>query len=46
MIRDNFQFSHKGIDYGFMIDMGEIPLEKLEGGLQSVSAATGDFFRN
>jgi hypothetical protein len=46
MIGDNFQFSHKGIDYGFMIDMGEIPLEKLEGGLQSVSAATGDFFRN
>ncbi len=46
MIGDNFQFSSKGIDYGFMIDVGEIPLEKLEGGLQGLCAATGDFFRN
>jgi hypothetical protein len=46
MIGDNFQFSHKGIDYGFMIDLGEIPLGKSESELQSVSAATGDFFGN
>jgi hypothetical protein len=46
MITNNFQFSYKGIDYGFMIDLGEIALEKSESELQSVSAATGDFFRN
>ncbi|WP_413175209.1 hypothetical protein [Anabaena azotica] len=46
MMGDNFQLSHQGIDYGFMIDVGEIPLEKLDGRLQGVSAPIRDLFRN
>ncbi|MBK1988865.1 hypothetical protein A0J48_015185 [Sphaerospermopsis aphanizomenoides BCCUSP55] len=46
MIGDNFHLVHAGANYGFMIDLGDIPLEKLDDRLQAVSAPTGDFFRN
>ncbi|MBD2627550.1 hypothetical protein [Trichormus variabilis] len=46
MIGDNFQLVHEGINYGFIIDVGDVPLEKLDGRLQAVSSSTGEFLLN
>ncbi|MGM3307248.1 hypothetical protein ACSQ6I_14965 [Anabaena sp. WFMT] len=46
MMGDNFQLVHQGIDYGFIIDVGDVPLAKLDEKLQAVSASTGEFLLN
>jgi hypothetical protein len=46
MIGDNFQLIHQGIDYGFIIDVGDLPLEKLDKKLQAVSTSTEEFLLN
>ncbi|AFZ27105.1 hypothetical protein Cylst_5059 [Cylindrospermum stagnale PCC 7417] len=43
---DNFHLVHQGVDYGFMVDVGDIPLEKLDGRLQAISSPTREFFLN
>jgi hypothetical protein len=46
MIGDNFQLVPEGINYGFMVDVGNVPLEKLDHTLQGVAAPTEEFFLN
>jgi hypothetical protein len=46
MIDDKFQLFPQGIDYGFIVDIGDIPLEKLDGRLQAIDPSTRDFFLN
>ncbi|MBD2293829.1 hypothetical protein H6G06_10060 [Anabaena sphaerica FACHB-251] len=46
MIDDNFQLVPQGINYGFIINIGDIPLEKLDARLQAVNSSTRDFFLN
>lgn len=46
MVGDNFQLIHPGVDYGFMVDVGDVPLETLDGRLQAVSSPTREFFLN
>ena len=40
----NFQISESGIDYGFLVDLSDVPLEKLDPRLQVVSPQTRQFF--
>lgn len=46
MIDDNFQLFPQGIDYGFIVNIGDVPLEKLDGRLQTLDLSTRDFFLN
>jgi hypothetical protein len=46
MVGDNFQLVQPGIDYGFIVDVGDVPLEQLDGKLQAVSSPTREFFLN
>lgn len=45
-VGDNFQLVHRGVDYSFMVDVGDVPLEKLDERLQAVSSPTREFFFN
>ena len=40
----NFQISESGIDYGFLVDLSDVPLEKLDPRLQATSPQTEQFF--
>ncbi|MBD1906147.1 hypothetical protein NDI37_16125 [Funiculus sociatus GB2-A5] len=45
----NFQIAQRGLDYGFMMDLGEVPLENLDPTLKKVRALspqTRQFFLN
>jgi hypothetical protein len=46
LVGDKFQILPQGLDYNFMIDLGNIPLEKLDAKLRSVSLSTRQFFLN
>ncbi|MBD2500707.1 hypothetical protein [Anabaena azotica] len=46
LVDENFQLRHPGVDYSFMVDVGDVPLEKLDDGLKSVPASTREFFLN
>ncbi len=46
MVDDKFQILPSGIDYSFMVDVGDVPLEKLDGNLQAVDQQTRQFFLN
>ncbi|MFM7370037.1 MAG: hypothetical protein ACKO2Z_20060, partial [Sphaerospermopsis kisseleviana] len=41
-----FQLFPQGIDYGFIVNIGDVPLEKLDGRLQTLDLSTRDFFLN
>ena len=40
----NFQILESGVDYGFLVDLSDVPLEKLDSRLQVVSPQTRQFF--
>ncbi|HEY9799039.1 MAG TPA: hypothetical protein V6D25_01670 [Leptolyngbyaceae cyanobacterium] len=46
VVDESFQLRHSGIDYSFMVDVGDLPLEKLDDGLTAVPASTREFFLN
>jgi hypothetical protein len=46
MVGDNFQLKQQGLDYNFMVNVGDIPLEKLDAKLQVISPQTRKFFLN
>jgi hypothetical protein len=46
MYGDNFQLVPEGIDYGFIKDIGNIPLEKLEANLKILPRQTRELFLN
>ncbi|MBD2388458.1 hypothetical protein [Cylindrospermum sp. FACHB-282] len=46
VVGDNFDLVHSGIDYGFMVDVGNLPLETLDGSLQAVASPMREFFLN
>jgi hypothetical protein len=46
IVGENFQLMSSGVDYSFMVDLGDIPLEKLNGSLQAVAPKTREFFLN
>lgn len=46
MVGDNFQLKQQGLDYNFMVNVGDIPLEKLDASLKDVSPQTREFFLN
>ncbi|AFZ03805.1 hypothetical protein [Calothrix sp. PCC 6303] len=46
LVNDNFQMLLKGVDYSFMADLGDIPIEKLDSGLNKVSPSTRELFLN
>ncbi len=46
VVRENFQLVPENADYGFMVDVGDLPLEKLDGKLQTINKSTRDFFLN
>ncbi len=46
VVGENFQLVPENADYGFMVDVGDLPLEKLDGKLQTISKSTRDFFLN
>ncbi len=46
LVGDRFQMQHSGVDYSFMVDLGNISLEKLDGKLQGVASSTREFFLN
>ncbi|AUS99323.1 hypothetical protein CLI64_02325 [Nostoc sp. CENA543] len=46
LVGDRFQMQHLGVDYSFMVDLGDIPLEKLDQQLQAVASPTREFFLN
>ncbi|MDZ7956798.1 MAG: hypothetical protein RMY34_02635 [Aulosira sp. DedQUE10] len=41
-----FGLEHQGVDYSFMVDLGDIPLTKLDSQLQAVAQPTREFFLN
>jgi hypothetical protein len=43
---DKFQIVQQGINYGFMANLGDMPIEKLEPTLAKVSLQTREFFLN
>lgn len=43
---DNFQLLLFGLDYGFMVDLGDVPIENLDASLQAVSPPMQKFFLN
>lgn len=46
LVGDRFQMEHLGVDYSFMVDVGDVSLEKLDSQLQSITASTREFFLN
>ncbi|MEC4818692.1 MAG: hypothetical protein SAK29_36275 [Scytonema sp. PMC 1069.18] len=46
IVADNFQLKANGVDYSFMVNLGDVPLEKLDAKLQAVTLKTRDFFLN
>lgn len=46
VVGDRFELRHSGVNYSFMVDVGDLPLEKLDGSLKSVPIATREFFLN
>ncbi|MFH7025815.1 MAG: hypothetical protein ACHBN1_10530 [Heteroscytonema crispum UTEX LB 1556] len=46
MVGERFNLAHLGVDYGFMVNVGDIPLEKLDGNLKAVAPQTREFFLN
>jgi hypothetical protein len=46
IVGDSFGLIHQGVDYSFMIDVGDVPLEKLDGRLKNVASPTREFFLN
>ncbi|BAY91644.1 MULTISPECIES: hypothetical protein [unclassified Tolypothrix] len=46
LVGDHFALGHQGVDYSFMVDLGDIPLTKLDSQLQTVVKSTREFFLN
>jgi hypothetical protein len=46
LVGDRFALQYQGVDYSFMVDLGDIPLEKLDSQLQAVVSPTREFFLN
>ncbi|BAT51870.1 unknown protein [Nostoc sp. NIES-3756] len=46
LVDENFQLRHPGVDYSFMVNLGDVPLEKLDDRLKAVPSSTRDFFLN
>lgn len=44
IVGDNFQLNEEPLDYNFMINVGDIPLEKLDANLKNISIQTQEFF--
>ncbi|MDJ0737354.1 MAG: hypothetical protein QNJ47_25370 [Nostocaceae cyanobacterium] len=46
IVDNKFQILPSGIDYSFMVNVGDIPIEKLDSSLKAVSGETRQFFLN
>jgi hypothetical protein len=46
LLGERFGLGHQGVDYSFMVDVGDVPLEKLEPKLQAVAQPFREFFLN
>ncbi|BAY27119.1 hypothetical protein NIES2100_69400 [Calothrix sp. NIES-2100] len=46
IVGDRFELGHQGVDYSFMVDLGDIPLTKLDSQLQAVAQSKREFFLN
>ncbi|MBW4645038.1 MAG: hypothetical protein KME23_18960 [Goleter apudmare HA4340-LM2] len=46
LVGDRFSLQHQGVDYSFMVDLGDVPLEKLDHKLQAVVLPRREFFLN
>ncbi|AFY33287.1 hypothetical protein [Calothrix sp. PCC 7507] len=46
LVGDRFAIKPQGADYSFMVDLGDVPLEKLDGKLQAVVSPMREFFLN
>ncbi len=46
VVDESFQLRHPGVDYSFIVDLGDVPLEKLDNSLKAVPASTREFFLN
>jgi hypothetical protein len=44
IVGENFQLVPSGVDYSFMMDLGNVPIEKLDAKLGNVSQKTREFF--
>jgi hypothetical protein len=45
-VGERFNLAHLGVDYGFMVNVGDIPLENLDGNLKAVAPQTREFLLN
>jgi hypothetical protein len=45
-VGDNFGLKQQRLDYNFMVNVGDIPLEKLDARLKNISPQTREFFLN
>ncbi|TVP60483.1 MAG: hypothetical protein EA343_17385 [Nodularia sp. (in: Bacteria)] len=46
MIGERFQLADQGVNYSFMVDVGDLPLDRLDSQLQAVASPTREFFLN
>jgi hypothetical protein len=46
LVGERFGLDYQGVDYSFMVDLGDVPLNKLEPRLQAVARSTREFFLN
>lgn len=46
LIGDRFGLGYQGVDYSFMVDLGDVPINKLEQKLKAVAQPTREFFLN
>nr|WP_306298964.1 hypothetical protein [Nostoc sp. T09] len=46
LVGGRFGLGYQGVDYSFMVDLGDVPLNKLEPKLQIVARSTREFFLN
>jgi hypothetical protein len=46
LVNNNFQMQLKGVDYSFIADLGDIPIEKLDLDLKKVSPSIRELFLN
>jgi hypothetical protein len=46
LVNDHFQMQLKGVNYSFMADLGDIPIEKLGSDLKKVPPSTRELFLN
>ncbi|MBE9050766.1 hypothetical protein IQ243_10130 [Nostocales cyanobacterium LEGE 11386] len=46
VIGKSFQLVDQGVDYSFMVDVGDVPLEQLDERLQAVASPTREFLLN